>query len=108
MKTTAIITTEELESLRLLGQRIRLCRLRRNLTQQELAERMGVGRMAVVSLEKGRPGVSLLTLLKALTVFDHSYTARLGDLLAADPVGEGIEIVTGRQRAAHVPGFADF
>lgn len=108
MKTTAIISTEELESLQTLGRRIRLCRLRRNLSQSELAARMGVGRMAVVSLEKGRPGVSLLTLLKALTVFDYSYTARLGDLLAADPVGEGIEIVTGRQRATHVPGFADF
>jgi hypothetical protein len=43
-----------------------------------------------------------------LTIFDTSYTARLGDLLAADPIGEGIEVVTGRQRAAHVPGVADF
>lgn len=108
MRTTAIISTEELESLKTLGRRIRLCRLRRNLSQQELAERMGVGRMSVVSLEQGRPGVSLLTLLKALTIFDTSYTARLGDLLATDPIGEGIEVVTGRQRAAHVPGVADF
>ncbi|APT35024.1 transcriptional regulator (plasmid) [Methylobacterium phyllosphaerae] len=106
MKTAAIISTEELESLRLLGQRVRLSRLRRNLTQQELAERMGVGRLTVVSLEKGRPGVSLLTLLKALTVF--GYTERLGDILAMDPIGEGMEIVTGRQRAAHVSGVADF
>ncbi|MEE7494849.1 helix-turn-helix transcriptional regulator [Methylobacterium oryzae] len=106
MKTTAIISTEEFESLRLMGQRVRLSRLRRNLTQQELAERMGVGRLAVISLEKGRPGVSLLTLLKALTVF--GYTERLGDVLAVDPIGEGMEIVTGRQRAAHVSGVADF
>ncbi len=76
------------------------------MTQQELAERMGVGRLTVVSLEKGRPGVSLLTLLKALTVF--GYTERLGDILAMDPIGEGMEIVTGRQRAAHVSGVADF
>lgn len=106
MKTTAIISTAELESLRLLGQRVRLSRLRRNLTQQELAERMGVGRLSVVSLEKGRPGVSLLTLLKALTVF--GYTERLGDVLAVDPIGESMEVVTGRQRAAHVRGVADF
>jgi transcriptional regulator with XRE-family HTH domain len=106
MRTTAIISTEELESLRLLGQRVRLSRLRRNMTQQDLAERMGVGRLTVVSLEKGRPGVSLLTLLKALTVF--GYTERLGDVLAVDPIGEGMEIVTGRQRAAHVSGVADF
>lgn len=106
MRTTAVISTEELQSLRLLAQRVRLCRLRRNLTQQELAERMGVGRMAVVSLEKGRPGVSLLTLLKALTVF--GYTERLGDVLAVDPIGESMEVVTGRQRAAHVPGVAAF
>jgi transcriptional regulator with XRE-family HTH domain len=106
MKTTAIISTDELESLRVLGQRVRLSRLRRNLTQQELAERMGVGRLSVVSLEKGRPGVSLLTLLKALTVF--GYTERLGDVLAIDPIGESMEVATGRQRATHASGVADF
>ncbi len=54
MQTKAILSGDEIENLRLLGDRVRLARLRRNLTQAEFAERMGVRRMTVVSLEKGR------------------------------------------------------
>lgn len=106
MKTTAILSTDELESLRLLSERVRLARLRRNLTQAEFAERMGVRRLTVVSLEKGRPGVTISTLLKALTVL--GYTGRLGDLLASDPIGEEMEIAIGRKRAGSRAGVADF
>ena len=106
MSTTAILSTEELESLKLMGERVRLARLRRNLTQVELAERMGVQRPTVINLEKGRPGVTLATLLKAMTVF--GYTERIGDLLAVDPIGEGMEIATGRKRAGAKAGVADF
>lgn len=67
---------------------------------------MGVRRLTVVSLEKGRPGVTISTLLKALTVL--GYTERLGDLLASDPIGEEMEIATGRKRAGGRYGVADF
>ncbi|WP_408902912.1 helix-turn-helix transcriptional regulator [Methylobacterium radiotolerans] len=106
MNTNAILTTHELYSLRLLGERVRLARLRRNLTQVELAERMGVQRPSVINLEKGRPGVTLAVAIKALTVF--GYSERIGDLLAADPVGEGMEMVSGRKRAGRRAGVADF
>lgn len=106
MQTKAILSGDEIESLRLLGHRVRLARLRRDLTQAEFAERMGVRRMTVVSLEKGRPGVTISTLLKALTVL--GYTERLGDLLAADPIGEDMAIATGRKRARSRAGVADF
>lgn len=106
MNTNAILTIDELDSLRLLGQRVRLARLRRNLTQVELAERMGVQRPSVINLEKGRPGVTLAVAIKALTVF--GYPERIGDLLAADPVGEGMEMVSGRKRAGRRVGVADF
>ncbi len=55
MNTTAILSTEELESLRRLGERVRLARLRRNLSQVELAERMGVHRPTVINLERAGP-----------------------------------------------------
>ncbi|KMO17778.1 DNA-binding protein [Methylobacterium platani JCM 14648] len=106
MQTRAILSTDERESLQRLGERVRLARLRRNLTQAELAERMGVRRLTVVSLEKARPGVTLSTLLKALTVL--GYTDRLGDLLASDPIGEGMEMAIGRKRAGRGAGVADF
>lgn len=106
MNSKAILSGEELETLRVLGERVRLARLRRNLTQAELADRMGVRRLTVVSLEQGRPGVTLATTLKALTVL--GYTERLGDLLASDPIGEDMEIATGRKRARSRAGVADF
>ncbi|GJD92462.1 hypothetical protein BHAOGJBA_6016 [Methylobacterium hispanicum] len=106
MQTKAILSGDELESLRLLSERVRLARLRRNLSQAELAERMGVRRLTVVNLEKGRPGVTISTLLKALTVL--GYTERLGELLATDPIGEDMEIATGRKRAGSRAGVADF
>ena len=106
MQTKAILSGDELESLRLLSERLRLARLRRNLSQAELAERMGVRRLTVVNLEKGRPGVTISTLLKALTVL--GYTERLGELLATDPIGEDMEIATGRKRAGSRAGVADF
>jgi transcriptional regulator with XRE-family HTH domain len=106
MQTKAILSTDELDSLDRLGARVRLARLRCNLTQAEFAERMGVRRLTVVSLEKGRPGVTISTLLKALTVL--GYTERLGDILASDPIGEGMEIATGRKRAGRSADVADF
>ncbi|MGU3560537.1 helix-turn-helix transcriptional regulator [Methylobacterium radiotolerans] len=106
MNTNAILSTEELDSLRQLGERVRLARLRRNLTQVELAERMGVHRPSVINLEKGRPGVTLAVAIKALTVF--GYTERLGDLLAVDPTGESMELASGRKRAGSRAGVADF
>jgi len=106
MNTTAILSTEELESLRRLGERVRRARLRRNLSQVELAERMGVHRPTVINLEKGRPGVTLAVAIKALSVF--GYAERIGDLLATDPVGEGMETASGRKRAGSRSHVADF
>lgn len=106
MNTKAIFSSSESESLQRLGKRVRLARLRRNLTQAELAERMGAARMSVVSLERGRPGVALGTVLKALTVL--GYTDRIADLLASDPIGEGMEAVSGRKRASIRADVASF
>jgi transcriptional regulator with XRE-family HTH domain len=61
---------EELE--RLLGDRIRRLRLRKNLTQDETARRAGLSRRSIFSLEKGRGGTleSLVRVLKALDSTD--------------------------------------
>ncbi|MCC0807466.1 helix-turn-helix transcriptional regulator [Methylobacterium sp. W2] len=106
MRTKAIISGAEQDALEALATSIRLARLRRNITQAEFAERMGVARLSVVSLEKGRPGVTVGTLLKAMTVL--GYTDRIGALLAADPIGDGMAMVSGRQRATGRADVADF
>lgn len=85
---------------------MRLARLRRNLSQAELAERMGVHRPTVINLEKGRPGVTIAIVVKALSVF--GYAERIGELLAVDPTGEGMELASGRKRAGSRAGVADF
>ena len=51
-----------------LGERLRHARLRRNLTTVIFAERMGVSRDTLHRLEKGDPGISLGTYLRALRV----------------------------------------
>lgn len=106
MRTTTVLGSDERDSLRRLGLCVRLARLRRNLSQDDLAARMGVGRSSVVQLEKGGPGIGIGILLKALTVF--GYTERLGELLASDPTGDELDLALGRQRAAGKDDVADF
>ena len=56
-------TTIQLPSLQRilhgLGENIRLARLRRKLTAQQVAERAGMTRTTLRSIEKGEPGVTL-------------------------------------------------
>ena len=47
------------EKLRALGENIRLARLRRRLTATLLAERAGISRPTLQSVERGEPGVTL-------------------------------------------------
>ena len=59
MRASTILGLDERESFTRLGRTSRLARLRRNLSQQEIAERMGVSRASVIAMEKGEPGVAL-------------------------------------------------
>lgn len=56
-------TSQELEVE--LGERLRAARLRRNLTQEELASRAGISRSAVRALERGG-GSSVATLVSVI------------------------------------------
>lgn len=51
-----------------LGDRVRLARLRRRMSATEMAERMGVSRMTLYSLEHGDLSVGLGVLVRALGV----------------------------------------
>ncbi len=67
--STAIsaLPPKSISRLRDLGHRIRLARKRRKLTLRELADLMLVSVATLQRLEKGAPGVSLGTLMTALT-----------------------------------------
>lgn len=100
MKRPILLSSPEADALERLGRRVRLARLRRNLSQDEMAERAGVTRKTYVALEQGRETVNIGMLVKALAAL--GYLDRLPDLLASDPVGEEMEEIHGRQRASRM------
>lgn len=51
-----------------LGENIKLARLRRKLTAEQVAERAGISRRTLVSVEKGSPGVAMGIYLQVLFV----------------------------------------
>lgn len=64
-----------------LGQRLKQARLNRDLTQQEVAERAGLGRKAVLNAEKGKTQLEvLIAILQALDL-----TAQLDNFLPPQP-----------------------
>ncbi|MBI3137577.1 MAG: helix-turn-helix domain-containing protein [Sphingobacteriales bacterium] len=56
--------------LTLLGEHIRLARLRRKLSAEQVAERAGISRPTLLSLEKGAPGVSLGVFAQVLYILN--------------------------------------
>ncbi len=56
------------DSIKGIGERIRIARIRRNLTMEEMSSRMYITRKTLARLEKGEPGVSLAVLASALWV----------------------------------------
>jgi len=106
MRRVIYVDTEEKKTLELLGRRLRLARLRRNLSQEDMAERAGVTRKTYQALEAGKSTSSLTLLTRTLLIL--GYLDRLSDLLASDPIGEDFEEIYGRKRAGRIVGVADF
>ena len=72
-----------------LGQRLRAARLRRSMTQEVMAERVGVSVPTIAKLENGEPSTSLATVLRVLSVLGLSADI---DLIAAqDALGRELQ-----------------
>lgn len=54
-----------------LGKRLRIIRLRRNMTIAEVAERIGTGPRAVMDAEKGKPSTSIVVYAALLWLYDQ-------------------------------------
>jgi len=65
-KTVLLPKRERL--LKALGEQVKLARLRRDLSAEQLAERAGIARTTLLRLEHGDGGVALSTLVKTLFV----------------------------------------
>jgi transcriptional regulator with XRE-family HTH domain len=68
-----------------LGERLRVARLRRRISQVEMAERMDVDRNTLMSLERGELSVGLGVLVRALGVL--GLEEDLDRLAADDEIG---------------------
>lgn len=72
-----------------LGERIKLARMRRRVSQSEMAARLGVSRMTVIRLENGDPNVAVGVLARALRLL--GLDADLDRLVAEDEVGQRLQ-----------------
>lgn len=88
-KRTPLTHPKARRQIEALGARLRAARLRRGMTQQALAERVGVSIPTVGKLEAGDPSTSLATVLRALVALG------LGDdidrLAADDRLGRELQ-----------------
>ena len=67
-KKRIIIFPKTLKILSELGENIKLARLRRKLSTQQIAERANISRPTLISIEKGSPTVSIGSYLLVLQV----------------------------------------
>lgn len=85
------------QTIKHLGANLRTARLRRNLTIDEVAQKIGTGRRAVIDAEKGKPSTGIATYAALLWAFDL-----LGQLdVVADPDRdkEGSALARSRERS---------
>jgi len=72
-KKSPVLLPKLEKTLQVVGEQIKLARLRRRLSGEMVAERAGIGRNTLISIEKGKPSVSIghyLNVLKVLGLQD--------------------------------------
>lgn len=69
--------------------RLKYFRRLRGMTQQELSEKSGVGRVTISRIENGKHQISTSTVMALATVLD----CRAGDLMGDDEYGEKFEML---------------
>ncbi len=68
MKTSPAILPKNLKILKELGENIKLARLRRRISSEQMAERTGTSRKTIYNIEQGSPTVSIGSYLQVLFV----------------------------------------
>jgi len=67
-KKGAILLPKTRQIIETVGEQIKLARLRRKFSGRMVAERAGIGRNTLISIEKGKPSVSIGHYLNVLKV----------------------------------------
>jgi transcriptional regulator with XRE-family HTH domain len=89
------------QTLKKLGGDLKTARLRRNLTAQEVAQKIGTSRFAVADTEKGKPSTNVATY--AALLWAYGLIDRLADLADPNKDEEGTRLSLSRlpARARH-------
>jgi transcriptional regulator with XRE-family HTH domain len=84
------------QALRRLGDNLRTARIRRNYTIEEVAERIGTGRRAVMDAEKGKPSTAAGVYAALMWVYD--LLAPLDDLANPAKDEQGLIFASARKK----------
>jgi len=87
------------QAIKRLGVNLRTARLRRNLTIEDMAQKIGTGPRAVMDAEKGKPSTGVAVYTALLWAYDLlEPVSALADP-ARDEEGLSLELSSGRTRA---------
>lgn len=67
-RNSIVLLPKNRKILETVGEQIKLARLRRKLTMKQVAERAGISRPTLSTLEQGNPAISIGVLLKVMLV----------------------------------------
>jgi transcriptional regulator with XRE-family HTH domain len=84
------------QSLKRLGANLRTARLRRNLTIQDVAEKIGTGPRPVSDAEKGKPSTSAAVYIALLWVYD--LLDQMSDVASPELDEHGLTLSMTRER----------
>ena len=72
-RNSLVLLPKNRKLLETVGEHIKLARLRRKLTMKQVAERAGISRPTLSTLEQGNPAISIGVLLKVLLVLKPAW-----------------------------------
>lgn len=84
-----IVFPQEKRTLSLLGERLKLARMRRKLSNATVAQRAGISRTSLYKVEAGDPGATMGTYLRVMAAL--GLEADLNALAADDKVGRKLQ-----------------
>ena len=84
------------QAIKRLGSNLRSARLRRNLTIEEVAQKIGTGPRAVADAEKGKPSTGIVVYAALLWAYD--LLAPFSDLAGPAKDEEGLALSASRER----------
>jgi transcriptional regulator with XRE-family HTH domain len=92
-----------------LGENLRIARIRRSLTIEDVAERIGTGPRAVMDAEKGKPATGLVVYAALLWLYDQLHQLEAVAEPTKDEQGLSLQMARERTRVRKKKGLeSDF